>query len=152
MEINLFFDRNREIQKSLSFIEGNGFSHSLSYYLDYAKQNITINNYFFVSKINRTFVNSYMIKIMLNKKTNFKGSYTFEWFKTINDKLYTNNNKIFAYNNDYKKSISLYDNHVFAIKDIELFINNTDPFYHLQDKKNMPLFDIYKLKLKVIQR
>lgn len=151
MEINLFFDKNREIQKSLSFTEGNGFSHSLSYYLDSIKQDMSINDYFFVDKFYNGSLDDYIIRGVFKKYIDFysnKDSESSIWFKTISDKLYNINNPIFAYYGNFKRKIGICNEPIFGIKDMTMFINETDGFYAIEDKENMPLFDSIRIKTK----
>lgn len=152
MEINLFFDKNREIQRSLSFTEGNGFGHSLSYYLDSIKQDMSImNDHFFVDKFYNGSLDDYIIRGVFKKYIGFYNSNDNDmssWFKVVNDRLYDVNNPIFVFRDNLKRKIGIFNDPIFSIKDMTMFINDTDGFYAIEDKENMPLFNSVRIKTK----
>lgn len=152
MEINLFFDKNREVQKSLSFTEGNGFGHSLSYYLDSIKRDMSImNDHFFVDKFYDGSLDNYIIRGVFKKYIEFYNSNDNDissWFKVVNDRLYDINNPIFVFRDNFKRKIGIFNEPIFSIKEMTLFINNTNEFYAIEDKENMPLFNSIRIKTK----
>ena len=152
MEINLFFDKNREVQKSLSFTEGNGFGHSLSYYLDSIKRDMSImNDHFFVDKFYDGSLDNYIIRGVFKKYIGFYNSNDNDissWFKVVNDRLYDINNPIFVFRDNFKRKIGIFNDPIFSIKEMTLFINNTNEFYTIEDKENMPLFNSVRIKTK----
>lgn len=152
MEINLFFDKNREVQKSLSFTEGNGFGHSLSYYLDSIKRDMSImNDHFFVDKFYDGSLDNYIIRGVFKKYIGFYNSNDNDissWFKVVNDRLYDINNPIFVFRDNFKRKIGIFNDPIFSIKEMTLFINNTNEFYAIEDKENMPLFNSVRIKTK----
>lgn len=152
MEINLFFDKNREVQKSLSFTEGNGFGHSLSYYLGSIKRDMSImNDHFFVDKFYDGSLDNYIIRGVFKKyieNYNSNDNDISSWFKVVNDRLYDINNPIFVFRDNLKRKIGIFNDPIFSIKEMTLFINNTNEFYAIEDKENMPLFNSIRIKTK----
>lgn len=125
MEINLFFDKNREVQKSLSFEEENGKNHSLSYYLEASKVAAEIyKTILFFNKLNTSDLNNNPIRGVYKKYLNI-----FE----ISDAIFSNTEKdklqffsgLLSLSSDDKKNINCKSYYMFGIKDMTLSINKT---------------------------
>lgn len=124
MEINLFFDKNREVQKSLSFKEGNGVYHSLSYYLEANKVAAEIyKTILFFNKLNISALNNNPIRGVYKKYINIFETSDATFFEAMKDKLQFFSELLLLDSDNNKKNINYNSYYIFGIKNMTLSIN-----------------------------